>query len=302
MSSVACLFNLILFAKEGARCEYYRQVIKKVMDKYPCKVILITLGKTPFSIQQTLLQSATQVQGDLIEISYHDARDEVKIPFAVLSLLVGDLPTTLVWTEDPNKNCALSEKLEKMASRLIFDSENVQDIAAFAKKLLEFRARGDEIADLNWARFSGFRALFRSIFSSSDKFNHLNNAERIEIVYCTKHAPFYTNEKAQAELFKAYLASHLEKCPEIILTAKTAENLASGMILEVDIVSKLGGHFHCTRNDQLTQQISITFSTPTLCEMPLQFVISKTLVQNSLIKEITNKITSQDFLDSICKL
>ena len=38
----ACLFNLIVFTQKNDRSDYFTQIVRRIVEKFPCRVIAIT--------------------------------------------------------------------------------------------------------------------------------------------------------------------------------------------------------------------------------------------------------------------
>src|SRR3990167_10302416 len=56
----ACLFNLIVVNRLSERTDYIRNIVQKVSEKYPCRVLFITLDPTSTT---SYLKTAVSVVG-----------------------------------------------------------------------------------------------------------------------------------------------------------------------------------------------------------------------------------------------
>src|SRR5690348_8539575 len=111
----ACLFNLIVFNRLSDRTDYIRDIVQKVSEKYPCRVLFITQDpQSPHSY----LKTAVSVVGngtiacDYIDIGFAGPEMQ-RVPFVLLPHIIPDLPVSLLWTEDPSHDHPLFEPLIK---------------------------------------------------------------------------------------------------------------------------------------------------------------------------------------------
>ncbi len=310
----ACLFNLIVFNTLSIRTDYIRDIIRKVSEKYPCRVLFISSDPTSAT---PYLKTAVSVVGsgtsacDYIDIGVSGSAIE-KVPFLLFPHIIPDLPVSLLWTEDPNLPHPLFTPLAKLANRLIFDSESADSLLLFSEKVLQMRKESPfDTADLNWARTEGWRDLIGSLFRSGDQ---LHKIKQIQITYNSQKTESFCHLKVQSMYLLAWLASRLkwnfksaspdlnfifEKQKGEIRPAKW-EKLGPGTIISVEITTSDGYHYQCSRNPKQYNQVSIQISSPDRCELPYQFILGRTgIVGPSLIKEIITKGTSGHYLDML---
>jgi hypothetical protein len=69
------------------------------------------------------------------------------------------------------------------------------------------------------------------------------------------------------------------------------------MILSLDIQTTNQEHYTFLRSTENSQQISVTFSTKTICEFPSHFLFAKGAAGQSLVKEICHNGSSKHFLN-----
>lgn len=182
----ACLFNLVIYSKKDARQSYLQSVAKRVVKRFPCRIIFVTEDS---SVKGSRVRSTVSVmiadEGekalycDYIQIEMLGGESE-KTPFLVLPHLLPDLPIYIVWGDDPAHHQDLLIQLEGLASKTIFDSECSSCLREFASEIFYHRKQTEsDIIDLNWARIEGWRNLLASIFYSKDKLDFLDRADHI---------------------------------------------------------------------------------------------------------------------------
>jgi glucose-6-phosphate dehydrogenase assembly protein OpcA len=306
----ACLFNLIVFNKLSARTDYIRDIVQKVSEKYPCRVLFITQDPTA---EHSYLKTAISVVGDgklacdYIDIGFSGKEIE-KIPFLLLPHLIPDLPISLLWTEDPSEEHPLFEPLSKLASRLIFDSEAADSLLAFSKKIVDLHQSGIDTADLNWARTEGWRDLVASLFHSGERLDQLSY---LKLTYNARETESFCHVKVQSMYLLAWLASRLKWKFQKFSKAFVFENqraeiestvwekLGSGSVISVDLITEDGHLYNCAREAQQYHHVSIQVSSPEKCELPYSYVLGKTATGQSLVKEIITQGTSAHYIDML---
>ncbi|MFS8563166.1 MAG: glucose-6-phosphate dehydrogenase assembly protein OpcA [Rhabdochlamydiaceae bacterium] len=312
----ASLFNLILFTQKNERAGYIRTIAQKVIERFPSRVIFITVDKN--NEENTFKASASVMMGakgefdvvcDLIEFEATKVSQE-RIPFLILPHLIPDLPVYLVWAEDPVQENPLSYQLEKLATRLIFDSESTDNLAEFAKALLHHKSESHcDIADLNWARTENWRELIALTFYSPERLEQLKKAKTIKIVYNSRESPFFCHTKIQAIYLQGWIASQLEWSLKTIendcfqyantsvqLSPEVNLDLSPGAIISLDIVTQDGDHFSFCRNKTMPEQILMIFCDQEKCEIPSRYLFNKTQTGLSLVNEICHSGTSMHYL------
>lgn len=304
----ACLFNLIVFNKLSSRTDYIREIVRKVSEKYPCRVLFIT--EDP-NANIDSIKTAISVVGDgNIACDYIDigvsGKDIERVPFVILPHFITDLPIALLWTEDPSKSHPLFEPLSKLTHRIIFDSESADSLLAFSKKVLSLKGIKDT-ADLNWARTEGWRELIATLFRANEK---LHKIKHVAIKYNSQGSQSFCHLKVQSLYLLSWLTTCLgwkfkgaTKDLKFTFDERTAQiteekwnNIAPGMILSVDIETDDGCSFHAARAENQQHHVTIKTSTPEKCEIPTQFVLGETSTGQSLITEIITKGTSAHYL------
>ncbi|MBS0629052.1 MAG: glucose-6-phosphate dehydrogenase assembly protein OpcA [Verrucomicrobia bacterium] len=318
----ASLFNLIFFTKKTGRASYIKTISQTVIQKFPSRVILITLDTDKGA---EYLKSNVSVQPigdegtvcDFIEIevagNYQD-----RVPFVILPNILPDLPIYVIWAEDPSLSSNLFTELKQLATRMIFDSEGAEHLSQFAKTLIDLETKYKfDVADLNWARTENWRKLLTSTFYPQENFAHLQNCNQIEIVYNSAAPPFPTHTQVQALLLQGWITSQLNWKLEKINSdgRKTSLNyqsqtgkvlinlyqeqhhdLKGGAILSVDIHTADQCHFSFGRDLATPHRVHLRFSTLEKCDIPLQYLFPKDEAGQSLVKEICHRGTSSHYL------
>lgn len=309
----ACLFNLIVFNRLSARTDYIRDIVQKVSEKYPCRVLFIT--SDPDS-QHPYLKTAVSVVGtgsiacDYIDIGV-SGPDLERVPFVLLPHIIPDLPISLLWTEDPSRPHPLFAPLSKLAHRIIFDSESADSLLAFSQKVLALKEElGIDTADLNWARTEGWRDLITSLFHSGEKVDQIQD---LRITYNARETEFFCHLKVQSLYLLAWMASRLgwkfQKATHDLhfsfadqkgeIRSAQWEKLGPGTVISVDLTTRDAHLYQCFRIPAQYHRVTIQISSSTQCELPYQYLLGRTATGQSLVKEIITKGTSTHYLEML---
>jgi glucose-6-phosphate dehydrogenase assembly protein OpcA len=320
----ACLFNLIFFTQKNHRTHYIERIAQKVVEKFPSRVIFVAVNK---EAKEGYLKTAVSVlpssKGEFdVACDYihiETAGDaNLQIPFVVLPHILPDLPVYLIWAEDPSKADPLCHELEQFADRLIFDSEATDNLSRFAASVLEHHEKSHcDVADLNWARIESWRDMFSMAFYSEDKLKQIESSKVITICYNAQETPFFCHTKIQATYLQAWLACQLgweleslsqekeslifkykgrSNPVEIRLTAVQEAKLPPGLILSVEILTQEKEQFSFVRDLEQLHQITYQHSTPSQCDLPSRYILTKAESGHSLVKEICHRGTSLHYL------
>jgi len=311
----ACLFNLILFTHKNERAAYIRTITQKVIERFPSRVIFITVDKK--SSEDYLKASASVMTGaqgecdvvcDLIEIEAAGSSQK-RIPFAILPHILPDLPIYVLWAEDPSQENPLSHQLEKLATRIIFDSESASDLPKFAKALLRNQKEfGCDVADLNWARTESWRELLSSTFYSPERLDQLKQTKSIQITYNGYETKFFCHTQIQAIYIQGWLASQLNwklksstkdqfryQDVSVHLVSNSNSLLPPGTVISLDLETSHGEKFSFCRSKEHPHQINMIISTPEKCDIPSKFIFTKSQSGLSLVNEICHSGTSEHY-------
>ncbi|GAB4190962.1 MAG: glucose-6-phosphate dehydrogenase assembly protein OpcA [Simkaniaceae bacterium] len=320
----ACLFNLIIYAKNDGRKAYLEEVAQKVIEKFPSRIIMVISDEqnkgnylnTSVSVL-TAESGQNQIFCDLITVEFSGSH-EVRVPFVVLPHILPDLPVYILWGEDPQKKSPFWLQIESFVNRLIFDSESTDDLPAFAHSLLEYTGKCRcDIADLNWARIESWRKLLAANFHTQEKLLNLQKVSVIHIHYNSKKTESFCHTKIQALYLQAWLACQLNwKFKEskrmedqlsfiyqkessevqIILHPQEAAKIKPGRILSIEMDTEDETHYTFKRSQESPSHIFIESSTPQSCEIPTHFIFDTEESGQSLVKEIFHKGTNEHFV------
>jgi len=322
----ASLFNLIVYTHLSPRTDYFRNIVQKVVEKFPCRILFISFdpdAKTPYlktavSVVEPL-QADVTIACDNIDIGVAGS-DLEKVPFLLLPHILPDLPVYLLWAEDPSHENVLFAPLIKLADRAIFDSEGADNLLSFSKTLLELHAKqGIDIADLNWARTEGWRDLLASIFENTNRIEQLKTLKHLKISYNSRETEFFCHLNIQSLYLVCWLASQMKWTYQSSSATKDTltfnpsqsvqsqfsihsdlwEKLGPGTIISIQIESQDGHTYDCTRIPEEYHHVSIQISTPSQCDLPYHFVLGQTATGQSLVKEICTKGTSEHYLNML---
>lgn len=327
----ACLFNLIVYNHLSPRTDYIRNIVQKVIEKFPCRILFVSFDpdatqnylKTAVSVVAPS-SAETTIACDNIDIGVAGT-DLERVPFLLLPHIIPDLPIYLLWAEDPSKEHLLFHPLLKLATRVIFDSESADNLLNFSQTLLELKANNKiDIADLNWARTEGWRDLLASTFDSNERIGQLKTLKTLAISYNSKETEFFCHLKIQSMYLLAWLSSQLGwkfvnsdtgsdgqlnftfdlegGRSQFIIKSEEWEKLGPGTITSVNLESNDSHVYQCARIPQQYHHVAIQISTPEKCDLPYQFVLGQTATGQSLVKEICTKGTSEHYLTMLKEL
>jgi len=323
----ASLFNLIFYTKKTARARYIHTISENVIEKFPSRVIFITedeSGNESYLNTRVMVTASPEGQNDIacdrIDIEVSGKHTE-RVPFVILPHILPDLPVYVIWAENPCVESHLFLQLQKLASRMIFDSESIERLNTFAEKLISFEHF--EIADLNWARMESWRELLASTFYTKERLEMLRSTSRLQICYNAHESEAFCHTPIQSLYLQGWLAAQLnwqfdkvvrEKGKwtlsyradnhliEVTLYPEDFPKLKPGCIVSVDLETQNQDHFSFGCNLDLPHLVSMRFSTLEKCDMPLKYVFGKEESGKSLIQEICHRGTSKHFLNLLQRL
>lgn len=319
----ACLFNLIIYASDSRRAKYIEDLVHTIIEKFPCRIIFIKgdANKEDHYLNidistVTTKQSGTEVVCDQITITV--SKSEVsRVPILILPYLVPDLPIYLLWGQNPVEELEILPKIQKYASRLIFDSECSENLQHFSKHLLEkFDSFKIEIMDINWALTSNWREILAQIFDTPDKIHQLESSKTINITYNDHKTEFLKHSEIRAIYLQGWLATQLgwtfskiaNQDGKRILTYKSKDKqevvitlspeiqttLPPGAILEIEIATK-DDHFCAISRKQNTSQVTVHASTLEECALPFTLPLPNIHRGFTFMKEIFYHSTSDHY-------
>jgi glucose-6-phosphate dehydrogenase assembly protein OpcA len=321
----ASLFNLIVFNQLSQRTDYIRGIVQKIIDTFPCRVLFISHDPDPSSryLKTAVSVVASGIGGtaicDDIDIGVAGAEWE-RVPYVVLPHLLPDLPVYLLWAENPSAAHPLFDPLSKMAERVIFDSESADDLSGFSQTLLALKnQKNRDVADLNWARMDGWRNLLACTFDSAERIEDLRQIDRLTITFNARKTQHFCHLKIQAMYLLAFLSSRLKwnytgvekdasrllfsfERPRASIESRNEPDLPPGSVLSLDIHTYQNSHYEFTRHRDKPHQVIVKITTHDRCELPFQYMLPKTPMGQSLVREIFLKGTNPFFLQMLHQL
>lgn len=321
----ASLFNFIIYAKKNSREEYLQKIARNIIKKFPCRIILITESEeTKESYLRTFISNLkadntdSSMFCDMINFEV-SGQHRNRIPFVVFPNLLADLPVYLLWGDDPSKCDPIALELENYATRSVFDSEVAESMTAFAETLLKLHETVScDIGDLNWARFSPWRAMFAHTFNAPNKLKCLQESKEIRIVYNVIETDEFCHNKIQAIYFQAWIATKLkwtfetslgtkeELCfkyrspsgqVSIILIPGKNDQVLPGRLLKLEIFSYHNEHMLFEKTKLNPHQVVIRYSTHYNCEMPAHYLLDKEIAGKSMMHEIYSQGVRNGFIE-----
>jgi glucose-6-phosphate dehydrogenase assembly protein OpcA len=310
----ASLFSLILYVQKNDKTPFFQSLIKSVVSKFPCRVILIineALAKEEYL--RTAVSSETIGEGDL-KIFCETIQIEVagklieRVPFIVLPQILPDLPVYLLWTQDPSLENAVLPHLEPLANRIIFDSGSTDDLQNYGRCVLSLIQRFHcAIGDLNWSALSGWRSIFLQVFNTQETLLSLAQSTLIRIHYNENQTHYHKHTLIEAAYFQAWLASRLNlkfqsiemnegnvrltykrplKDMVVMLTPQEMDTQPPGAILSIEIESAKNKGVYSFKRHPQSRQVFIQYSEKDFCQIPYSAVLKGAPEGQEIIEEI----------------
>lgn len=307
----ACLFNLVIYAKEEKRASYLQQLEQTVLERFPCRIIFIQHDSTnPKQLDVAInsqQRNKTNKKFNYDEIFIRAGTEMLsRVPFLVIPNLVPDLPIYLLWGQDPSTEKEILPRLENYASRLIFDSECSSHLKQFATDMIQLmKNRKTGIMDLNWATISGWRDALASVFDTPDCLNLLKTSPVITIVYNKHDTSFVRSPETKAIYLQSWLAARLgwkfvstKQDPQkrittyknsqgettVTLVADSIESLPSGAIVSFNAVNT-DCDFQIQRKNEQSKVIVHTTRCDR-CELPYALSLPDIKHRSTFMTEI----------------
>jgi glucose-6-phosphate dehydrogenase assembly protein OpcA len=167
----ACAMTLIVAAEDDADANRVRETLGLLMHDHPSRAIVIRapgpqLDARVFAECWKPFGKTQQICAEGIEIAPGAGGWEEVARF-IVPLRVPDLPVVL-WCRGALDRTYMYRKrydpLYDLANKIVFDSRTVIDAEAAIEFLRGLRARGRRVADLHWARLTGWRELLAHLF------------------------------------------------------------------------------------------------------------------------------------------
>ncbi len=177
----ALLANLVVYrdrpATEDVDLGAPNVLVGEVAERHPSRTIVLHHGGRPDlcgpfgATISILLFGPPQARYGVEEIAVQAACAEASLPSIVRRLALGDMPTSIWWTEDLSKTTPL-EALVTMGRQFVYDSRQWRDLrrGVLAVAPLATGPRATDVADLNWRRLTPMRqALTQALATSTRK-------------------------------------------------------------------------------------------------------------------------------------
>jgi glucose-6-phosphate dehydrogenase assembly protein OpcA len=294
----ASLFNLILYLQKSEQAIQYQSLVRSVISKYPGRIIVIQADtraqeeylRTTVS-SEVVEEGALKIFCEIIQIEVAGALTE-RVPFIILPHILPDLPTFLLWTEDPAVENQILPKLETIADRIIFDAANTPNLQRYSQKVFSLMEHFHcAVSDINWAALWGWRRIIEQTFETQEAFFSLAQTEAIRIHYNAGQEPsrFLSHPEIRAAYLQAWLASRMNwKFQQyenvegnirlvyrrplheivILLLPQDIPELPPSAIISLEIESlKDRGHYVFKRHPK-ANQVFIQYSNKERCDLP----------------------------------
>jgi glucose-6-phosphate dehydrogenase assembly protein OpcA len=138
--------------------------VDEVARRHPSRVVLLHHGGRPDlcapvgATISILLFGPPSARFGVEQIAIRAACAEASLPSIVRRLALGDIPTSIWWTEDLSRSTPL-EALVTMGRQLVYDSRRWQDVrrGVLALGPVIGHPHAPDLADLNWRRLTPMR-------------------------------------------------------------------------------------------------------------------------------------------------
>lgn len=315
--SKACLFTLILYAREERRANYLQELIDTILDKFPCRIIFIQGDKETATsyfhvkVSTVISGQSSGAKGAAVacdQILIEASQDQLfRAPYVVVPHIVPDLPVYLLWGQNPFEEKDIFPHLQPYASRVIFDSECADNLALFCE---EMQASLDslkmDIMDINWALASNWRDMLIQLFDTPEKFQQLNDCKSLIIQYNGKKTETMRHPEIRALYLQGWLACCLkwryreaEKHEDsvvisyfgaihpvvVALTAQDIPDQPPGAIMSIEIATATGHSYYASRKGNLPQ-VLIHASAKETCELPFTLPLPNVYRGLNFMREI----------------
>jgi glucose-6-phosphate dehydrogenase assembly protein OpcA len=218
-----CVLNLVVCVADRRAADHATEVVAQLMGRYPNRAIVINAADGDATDTTPLLdawvQAHCQMPGpgrpqvccEQITIEAQGTGVE-RVPGAVLPLLVPDVPAMLWWPHGAPFDHPLFARLHAIVDRVIVDSSTFAAPEAGFAQLVDLLDGKQALSDLAWGRLTPWRELVAQFFDAPAMLPHLNEVERVTIVYEARSDG--ATGRNQAVLLAGWLASRLGWSPE----------------------------------------------------------------------------------------
>lgn len=216
----ACSLNFIVMSETNAGFHALAEVIGEVTLVHPARTFLIGADRRS---QRPSLQAFISARCSLPvpggkqvcceQININAAGTDVaRIPSIIISLLVPDVPTVLLWKGNMDRSDAVLTSLLDIADKALIDSsehENPGEALMVLETLIrEFRGR-TTFSDLAWGHCAAWRSVVAQTFQPAERRSLLKSISAIHVGYSVSEPPAHSG-KSQAMFMIGWLASRLQ--------------------------------------------------------------------------------------------
>lgn len=319
----ASLFNLVVYSQDPNRTRFLQEILKSIVEKFPCRIIFIKCDQNSASDFLTVKVSDELTKAGnkavicdhiVIETSLQQLQ---RVYFIILPHLLPDLPIYLLWGHDPMAEKVIFPRLHPYASRLIFDSDFIVDPTQFSRKILALMKEYPhlDVIDINWVRCHDWRNVMRQVFCTEKAISDLSKNKGIQIRYNSKNTEIFEHPELQS----LYLANWLEgqlKWQEVaikqaehefLLKFKKDDNefivriipqeypqFAPGTIVEVEITCPNDLTYLLTPVPNAAKAV-VHISSPETCELPYTLPMTSFKKGFSCVTELLFDHTSNHY-------
>lgn len=208
-------FNILYFAPTPLAL--LSELLRSIPTLFPCRVIEIALTAHEEEVKFSLnLDISPLAQGVVSEnLKLHLPPEEFSnVMLHLFPLLVPDLPTVLLWGEDPAEHNILFKSMTPWIQRLILNPKSVRSLSHFVE-MVEMHVANPtfEWIDLQWTMGGGWREAFRKTFDTAERIALLSSPLSVKFFHAGTCVP-----PLDALYLQGWLASslswELETCHE----------------------------------------------------------------------------------------
>lgn len=214
----ACALNLMVVTQSGARLGAVSDVIGEVSLVHPARMFVVVVEDGSPALDAWISARCSiprpgERQVCCEEVTISAAGESIdRVPSIVVSLLVPDVPTVLLWQGSIERNTGLLNALRDVSDKVVVDSRS-GDTARFLHEWHTMvAASGGTIAysDIAWTLSAQWRSVVANAFQSSETRKYLSMIDRVYLVF---NATAGQSGLSQALLLVGWLAARLGWVP-----------------------------------------------------------------------------------------
>jgi glucose-6-phosphate dehydrogenase assembly protein OpcA len=253
--------NLVIFRERAAEEQVDLEaplrdaLVVEVACGHPSRVVLLVHARSDLECRPPLAAAVgiltfgpAEARHAVEQIAVRSQGVEHSLPSIVRRLVLGDLPTSVWWTEDLSQAPPLVA-LATMGRQFVYDSRQWRDVRAGISTLagLLEQPHAPDLADLNWRRLTPLRqGVSRGLAAAGAR----RDLPRLRVQL--QHAP---GEEALACLMLGWLTSRLERRSKRELTVTLRQGAGTNHRLAVSIGTDDAGLITATMSEH---QVEVT--------------------------------------------